>query len=279
MKVLTGIDPRVEGHEWLITRAAAFAARLGATLDVVFVRGNRADRDVAEIRAALTAKLHNVPESQRGVARVEDGDVVDTLVKLGTEYDALVVGPRLPTGLAALLEGPIASRVLRRATVPVFVPHRDMLREGKLRVLGGVDLEGDIPQATTVLAGHWARRIDGVLDLVYATGDRPVSARDALARKTAEREWREAHESTRLKLEGVLMHAPETVRGVARVEPGEPDDVMVSLSSEYDLVLVGNRDREGLSRFVLGPVASTVVKGASCDVLTLPTLSLGQASG
>jgi nucleotide-binding universal stress UspA family protein len=53
---------------------------------------------------------------------------------------------------------------------------------------------------------------------------------------------------------------------------GEPDDAMVQASQQADLVIVGNREREGLAR-LLGTVAQRVSRNASSDVLSLPTAS------
>jgi nucleotide-binding universal stress UspA family protein len=48
--------------------------------------------------------------------------------------------------------------------------------------------------------------------------------------------------------------------------------VLVRVSHEYDLIVVGSRPRPGLSGVVFGSVASQLVREADCDILTLPTL-------
>jgi nucleotide-binding universal stress UspA family protein len=66
-------------------------------------------------------------------------------------------------------------------------------------------------------------------------------------------------------------HVRAEYRGAATVRRGEPEEVLIAMSHDYDLVLVGNRDREGLARIMLGAVANGIVRRAACDVISVPT--------
>lgn len=53
------------------------------------------------------------------------------------------------------------------------------------------------------------------------------------------------------------------------VTSGEPGPVIASLSSEYDLLVMGRKAQDGASEVMLGSVAQKVVADARCPVLTV----------
>jgi nucleotide-binding universal stress UspA family protein len=171
----------------------------------------------------------------------------------------LVVGSREPPALERLLHGPMATRVLRQAKCPVLVPRGEVAPRPMPKILLGVDVEGPEPTAVLRWANLWAARLDGTVHAMYA----------AAAHRG---EFSVVREEKQKKLQGLLeqyIAAPH--RGQVVIRRGEPDEALVELSREYDLVLVGNREREGLARIMLGTVAAQVVRRAACDVLSLPT--------
>src|SRR5688572_29950586 len=107
MKVLVGIDLRATGHDWLVGRSGAYAARLRATTDLVYFLGEGSE--APEHRKALEQLLQLLPPEVRGRARVESDPPAEGLVKLSPEYDVLVVGSREPPALERLLHGPMAT--------------------------------------------------------------------------------------------------------------------------------------------------------------------------
>jgi nucleotide-binding universal stress UspA family protein len=60
--------------------------------------------------------------------------------------------------------------------------------------------------------------------------------------------------------------------GTAEAWEGRPADVIVSLGSEADLIVVGNRGRGDVASLVLGSVSHHVVQHASCPVVVIPQL-------
>jgi nucleotide-binding universal stress UspA family protein len=83
----------------------------------------------------------------------------------------------------------------------------------------------------------------------------------------------EIQRSVQLALDGARARAvalgASNVRTEARA--GGPADVIVDLarSGRYDLVVMGTHGRRGVARMILGSVAETVVRRASCPVLTV----------
>jgi nucleotide-binding universal stress UspA family protein len=153
----------------------------------------------------------------------------------------------------------MASRVLRQARCSVLVPRGERPAGPAPRLLVGVDVEGPAPASVLDWADRWAEWLGGTVHVAYA----------AAAHRG---DWLTVRETYRQKLEALLKaHVRAPHRGVATVRRGEPEEVLISMSQDYDLVLVGNRDREGLARIMLGAVANGIVRRAACDVISLPT--------
>jgi nucleotide-binding universal stress UspA family protein len=60
--------------------------------------------------------------------------------------------------------------------------------------------------------------------------------------------------------------------GTAETWEGNPADVLISLASASDLLVVGNRGRGDVASLVLGSVSHHVVQHASCPVVVIPQL-------
>jgi nucleotide-binding universal stress UspA family protein len=257
MRALVGIDLRATGHDWLMERAALYAARLGAVLDLVYFASDGSDAAIRHGR--LVDLLESVPEALRGAARVEIAPPDEGFVQLSPEYDVLVVGSREPPALERLLRGPMATRVLRHAKCPVLVPRGEKAAGASPRVLVGVDVEGPAPTRVLEWAERWARMLGGTVHVAYA----------AAAHRG---DWFAVRDSMRAKLEAMLQaHIDEAHRGAAQVRRGDPEEMLIQMSGEYDLLIVGNRDREGLARLMLGAVGNAVVRRSACDVVSVPT--------
>jgi nucleotide-binding universal stress UspA family protein len=219
--------------------------------------------------------LSKVEGTRRGKPLCQPGIPVEVLVDLSSEYDALVVGPREPGAMERMLRGTMAVRVLLRAHCPVLIPRSTEWAEGTARVLVAVDIHGSHQDKVVDYAADWAGVLDGRLDAVYAVAETIPHIKEATVRERAEREWLARHQSEMRSVETILAEVPDRVRGKALLRRGQPEAALVNLSSEYHLVVLGNREREGLAGMLLGAVAQHVVRNASCDVLTLPTADLG----
>ena len=273
MRAVVGIDLRTEGHAWLLQRALAWSARAGAVIDLV----NFAPSDSGERLARLEQLLATLPEAHRGRAWVDPAPPAEGLVKATETADLLVVGSREPAALERWIHGPMASRVLRDAQCPVLVPRAEHPPAMPARLLVGLDIADEEGAARVMgLAATWAQRFQGRVSAAYAVTQRLPHIADREVRARAEREWERLFAEERAKLLALLKeHVPEGPRGEALLLRGEPDDALIHASEDVDLVVVGNREREGLAR-LLGTVAQRVVRKAASDVLSLPTASMVQ---
>ncbi|MBX2796361.1 MAG: universal stress protein [Myxococcales bacterium] len=270
MRVLVGIDLRASGHEWLVQRAGSYAERLEAQVDLVYLLG--AAKEEARHRTALQALLDALPKAVRGSPRVEAMDPADGLVELSVDYELMVVGSREPPALERMLRGPMATRVLRGARCPVLVPRSEGEPGTPPRLLVGIDVEGPDPGRVLAMAGWWAEHLKGAIDPLYVESSRLPHIADRSVREAAEREWAALRAPKVKRLQALLDdHVAEGHRGKPVLKSGEPEDVLVQLSADYDVILVGNRDREGLARLLLGAVGNQVVRRADSDVISLPT--------
>ena len=83
--------------------------------------------------------------------------------------------------------------------------------------------------------------------------------------KTAE--WDDFHEHALQRLREQLADVPHEVR----IEPGEVRATLLGLTAEKetDLFVLGTHGRTGLGRVLLGSVAETIFRQASCPVMTV----------
>ena len=169
---------------------------------------------------------------------------------------------------------------MRAAECPVFVPrHTGEKQHEKPRLLVGVDLTTASHESLIRQGGHWASVLGGVLDVVYMVpSPAVVGIRNSRVREAALREWETAQIPMRKQMESIMSEMPTEHQGEARVIAGDPENDLVQLSGKYDFVVVGNREHTGLKGYLLGTVASHVVRSAQCDVITLPRRGLSSAT-
>jgi nucleotide-binding universal stress UspA family protein len=260
MRALVGIDLRASGHEWLVDRAGLYAGRLGASLDLVYFHGG--ESEAATHRARLQELCERVPVANRGVPRLDPRPAEEGLVADSERYDLMVMGSREPPALERLLHGAMATRVLAHAKCSVLVPRGERAAAGAgPRLLVGVDVDGPAPANVLRWADKWAGWLAGTVHLAYA-----ASAHRG--------DWLGVRDVYRAKLDALLeQHISEGHRGVTTVRRSEPEELLITMSQDFDIVLVGNRERVGLARFVLGSVAGGIVRRSACDVICLPTAS------
>jgi len=277
MRLLVALDLRTEGHDWLLGQAARVGEMAGALLDLMFVRTPGLSPSVSEQEAQerLDAMMQKVPKDRRGSSVSPVGELVDVLTEASKKYDALVVGPREPGALERLFKGTIATRVMRAAHCPVVIPrHEGRKPESTPRCLVGADLTKDNYPWVISQAGAWTVALRGTLDVVFVGSSSSASGiRNARIREQAMRELEAARAPERRAMQKVLDTLPASARGQTLVESGEVERTLISLTENYDFILVGNIERSGIAGYLLGTVASCVVRQSHCDVVTLPAAS------
>ena len=262
--VVEGGDDEVA---WLVARGARLCGRVGARLDVLGVGAADEER--------LSDLLDQVPEAQRGRSRLLIGKPLDAIVEAGADYDAVVVRPSSSGVLHRLVRGDFALQLIGAAPCAVLFP-RGPERDWRdpVRALVGVFLAD--PGVPFLLAVDWAGRLGALLDVSLTDPNVIPWVDDADHRRELTSSVEDARADDRKALDRLLASLPEGMRGVRRHGEGLPDDVLVDLAPDYDLVLVGNRPRGGLTGTLRGSIAEHVVRHARTDVLVLPSRRLVQ---
>lgn len=118
-----------------------------------------------------------------------------------------------------------------------------------------------------------AKKDRATLDLVHVmTPIVPVPG-DAYISPSTYDEWTTAAtEAARKKMDGLVKQARAAgVRGTWMIVTGAPAEriVRAARTRRADLIVMGTHGRSGLSRFLLGSVASRVIATSPCPVLTV----------
>lgn len=234
-----------------------------------------------ELRAAAQSRL------DQAAARLADaGTPVDTDLRMGIPSQAilaaaeewrpelLVIGTRGLTGLAHLLLGSTAERVVQKAQCPVLSVHpHDAERHRPIRtVVVPTDFSRDADRALEKVL-HLFPAPQGAIRLVLvhayhlpieytAYGPIPTSVH-YLEDVAGEAEQRLKEHAKEYQREGV------TVEAVCR--EGFAPDVIVEEATQRnaDLVAMGTHGRSGLAHLLLGSTAERVVQKAPCPVMTM----------
>lgn len=236
-------------------------------------------------RAALQRQLDDqlarlgIDRAELAAIHLEVGPAHRFLVEIAGKIgaDLIVVGSSESPWLAKVF-GSTADRVLRKATCPVLVV-RDQLRLPLQRVLLPVDLSSLSAEAFEaglrflVSIGDGAPPVVEALFVMTEFDRQALSARatetlvEQLARQELERFVTQHAAGVPWKIE-TLVESGYVDSGILdRIEAWEPD-----------LVLLGTHGRSGFERFLLGSVASTVIRQGASNVLVIPPQAARQES-
>ena len=193
--------------------------------------------------------------------------LIETAGKIGA--DLIVVGSTESPRLAKVF-GSTADRVIRKAACPVLVV-RDELQIPLRRVLLPVDLSPLSAEAFEA----------GMRFLVWITDSAPLAVealfvmteldRQALSARTTEYEVEQLADQELHRF--VNLHAAGTPWKVETLlEEGFVDTEILDRIEIWnpDLVILGTHGRSGFERFLLGSVASTVIRQGAGSVLVIP---------
>ncbi|MDC3954480.1 universal stress protein [Polyangium jinanense] len=252
-------------HE-VLRSAPLFPQAIQADMEAVIHAESHAAAAVEDRVKDLTGRPSNGFE-----VRIESGGADASILRVAEDVGAtlVVTGSRGLTGIARLLLGNVAERIVRYAHCPVLVarPHK---RTNK--ILATTDLS-ELSQPGVALAGQVAAEQRGALTVLHALdilpspafgftvpfGGAPVIPPPELI------------EQMRGAADGVLVGMTERlgIKAERRVIEGDAATVVIRTAEELDaeLVVVATHGRTGLARVALGSVAEKIVRGAHCSVL------------
>jgi nucleotide-binding universal stress UspA family protein len=290
-RILTAVDLS-DASSNALREATAIAASSGAAHAIVHVLPDFVDLRTLHPRVALDslpgleefsalargriASWMNAADHEPNVeVFLEQGSAATRIIERAEAWgaDLIVVGHQGQTGLAGLLLGSVAMRVVHSAHCPVLVcrPNVDSARE----VIGATDLSDPSLPAISFAASESRRR--GVALTVVHVVDRTTGLYVASAGSffglsvplpPAELDAA-AQEALRATLEQALLQLD--ARGETQVLYGRPADAVIRFAKERGagLVVVGTHGRTGLMRIALGSTADEVLRDAPCSVLVV----------
>lgn len=193
-----------------------------------------------ELDAAARAALNRaIEEVQPSSTHLLAGDAVPCLLDelVQTEATLVAVGPRGHSRAAGILLGSVATELLHNAPCSVLLARLPRFGEFPSSIIVGVD-GSEHSLAAAAVAKSIADRFGSELLVVAATGGGDVD-----------------------------LEAIESLSQSYVTDPGSPVDVLVDLSHDADLLVLGSRGLHGLK--ALGSVSERVGHRAACSVLVV----------
>ena len=226
---------------------------------------------VADLRDAVGERV--VARTGRAADRfsvtIEDGDPHAAIVKSAESWhaDLVIVGHRGATGLSRIWLGGVAEKVSRLAHCPVLVVRP---KSGTRRVVVGTDFSDPALPAVKA-AFDEAERVGGSVTLTHCL-EWPLLPSDGAGFTSATVSAAlldDIQKEAAIKLQAASEGCPVPIE--QHLNYGRASIELVRLAEAIDahLLVVGTRGRTGISRVLLGNVAETVVRSASCPVLVV----------
>ena len=138
------------------------------------------------------------------------------------------------------------------------------------RVLVGVDFD-DASTSALKIAGVLASTWDAAITIFHSsTPEAPAYfTADQIETLEAERKQSRAAAIAQLRL-FAAQHVRRAADVMVMVEEGQPQDALLRMAADFDLIVVGTHRRHGVQRWWLGSVAEAVVRGSRRPVLVVP---------
>ena len=208
---------------------------------------------------------------ERGLAasrQTVDGSAAQGVTTLAGELgaDCLVLGSRGHTGLAHVLLGSVAERMVRDATCSVLVVRGERGPLDPAPIVLGDDLSA-LSSEARANALELARSLKARLDVVHGV-DLGIPYLSTLELLLPDSLFEDIYAEFREDLEKSAAKTPEVeVENVVVADRPALAICQHAEDASAGLVVVGTRSRRGVERALLGSVAEQVVRHAPCSVL------------
>lgn len=197
-------------------------------------------------------------------------DEIRPLNSILENYDLVVSATHGRSGFKNLFLGSYAEKLLRTSPCDVFITRNHEKTFSLNKILVAHDVK-NIDSHTIKTATEWAKAFGAEITLLHVvdmwnglyppefTGDDSLSMFIEKAKENAQ--------ST---LDEITSHSSfENLNYKSEVVEGNPSDVLIDRSSDFDLVIIGKHDQSNFEHFLLGSVAEKVVRSAKCSALVV----------
>lgn len=215
-----------------------------------------------------------LPPGVKVGVRIELGLEDHSIVRAAKNYDLVVMGTHGRAGLSHFFMGSIAEKVTRSSPTPVITVRRtEKTALLPQRILVPVDLSPGSREALEA-ALSLAKSFGAAVHVLYVWSlppHLPLVELQSDGRWTADELERSTGEAAAQALDAFLngITAPEEVLFSTAVKEGDPAKVIVETAEEHDLLIQSTHGRTGMSRMVLGSVATKVVRHSTIPVYSV----------
>ena len=197
--------------------------------------------------------------------QLETGDAAPEILRVAQQSKAglIVIGTHGRTGFGRLLLGSVAEQVLRGASCPVLAVKKAPVAPNIQTILLPTDLSESSESALGV-AFALARDYHARLIVMHV-----ASSGSAIPYSEFERMLKDSS-AYRRELEDQLRQCQKPACNAEfRVEEGDPAEQIIRVAQEArcDLIVMGTHGRTRLDRLLMGSVAESALRSASCPVL------------
>lgn len=238
------------------------------------------DTETAEAKRLLEAQTRTLREIDGidAAYRVILGDPFRSIADVAKAYasDILIIGPHRRQILKDMFVGTTAERIARTSLVPVIMANAVPAAPYR-HVLVAVDMSENSAEAVRLAAQmDWGDR--PALSVFHAYDAPELAMRGSLilAETDIQRYLDEANARASAELSAFLQDLNvKPVRQIVEMIDTRPA-VMIcraAQDADADLIVIGRQGRTGLSKFMLGSVAESVLRSSEVDVLAVPEQS------
>lgn len=286
-------DCAAQAQEYALFLASACKARLDFVHAFELVPGLYADEVptqqlyLEEVRRQIDRRIEALVKAaeKRGVAasgRQMHGIASEQIIEAAREQEAdlIVVGTHGRTGLAHVLLGSTAERVIKGAPCPVMTVRCPVQPELSVpfepakpaphvhQILAPVDFSDcslDALEYTVQVAKQFAAAVT----ILHVLESPPIGLNVSRAEITRRKKVLAEFEARLSDM--VEVFKSQALVAQCSVREGAPADVILGAAQEYhaDLIIMGTHGRRGVSRLLFGSVAEAVLRRSPSPVLTV----------
>ncbi len=278
-----------EASKQVLPYAVALARQFGAETTMVYVVPTAWPAELSEM-GILIEENRLFSEALTTLRQFREREFppdlkAETLVLAGRPYEKLCEAARTMgtdliitathghTGLAHLLMGSTAERIVRFAPCPVLTVRAQFIRvrfpeTGPFsfsRIIVPVDFSEPSRQAL-LYAASLAKKLRAAIQLVHVLEPSPYYEFDRAQSGTMETQWKK---TARAKLDLLLQSCAVDATAQVRIGVAFEEIVQEAANHQADLIILSTHGRTGLKHAFLGSTAERVVRHAACPVLVV----------